>query len=73
MLRPQELVILLISMAFTVAVGVAVVWAGVSLATRGQRHSQGKDASNSIGAFCHACGSRTLTGSRFCSACGVAQ
>ena len=43
--QTQELVILLISLAFTVAVGVAVIWAGVSLATRGRRQPQGKDVS----------------------------
>lgn len=73
MLRPQELVILLISLAFTVAVGVAVVWAGVSLATRGRHQPQAKDVSIPSGAFCHACGSQTLAGARFCSDCGAPQ
>ena len=73
MLRPQELVILLISLAFTLAVGVAVVWAGVSLATRGRRQPQKRNLGPLTGAFCHACGSQTLAGARFCSACGAAQ
>ena len=73
MLRPQELVILLISLAFTVAVGVAVVWACVSLASRGRRQPQGRDVSIPTGAFCRACGSQTLAGARFCSDCGAAQ
>ncbi len=72
MLRPQELIILLISLAFTVAVGVAVVWAGVSLASRG-RQPQARGVSIPTGAFCPACASQTLAGARFCSDCGAAQ
>jgi hypothetical protein len=77
-LRPQELMILVVMLLFTVAVAVVLVWAGTSLARRSGRARQVNGSGltmppSAASTICRSCGATTQTSARSCARCGAAR